>query len=66
MSSSTYSLYSALGVKKTATKEQIESAYEASKEALDCAKQAYEVLIDVERRNAYDKKCAIETEKVDI
>lgn len=66
MSDSTYALYSALGVKRTATREQIESEYEASKKTFDDAKRAYEVLIDVERRSAYDKKCAIATEQVDI
>lgn len=48
--------YKILGVSDLAADEEIQNAFEASK-------QAYELLIDGEKRRAYDRQIANEKEK---
>jgi len=66
MSDSTKCIYEILGVSKEAEEDEIQAAFEASKQAFEASKTAFEVLNDPKKRGAYDRQKAKENEKVSI
>ena len=73
MTDSTKCFYEILGISQEAEEDEIQEAFEASKQAFEVSKRvfeasktAFEVLNDPKKRGAYDRKKAKENEKVSI
>ncbi|CBY42061.1 unnamed protein product [Oikopleura dioica] len=66
MADSKKCFYEILGVSQEAEKNEIQAAFEASKQAFEASKTAFEVLNDPTKRGAYDRQKAKENEKIDI
>ena len=73
MKNSKKCFYEILGVSQEAEEDEIQAAFEASKQAFEASKKvfeasktAFEVLNDPKKRAAYDRQKAKENEKVSI
>jgi len=64
MADSKKCFYEILGVSQEAEEDEIQAAFEASKQAFEASKTAFEVLNDPKKRGAYDRQK--ENEKIDI
>ncbi|CBY12549.1 unnamed protein product [Oikopleura dioica] len=56
MADSTKCFYEILGVSQEAEEDEIQEAFEASKQAFEASKTAFEVLNDPKKRGAYDRQ----------
>jgi len=73
MAESKKCFYEILGISQEAEEDEIQAAFEASKQAFEvsnrvfeASKTAFEVLNDPKKRGAYDRQKAKENEKVSI
>ncbi|CBY16034.1 unnamed protein product [Oikopleura dioica] len=63
MTDSTKCFYEILGISQEAEDDEIQAAFEASKQAFEASKTAFDVLNDPKKRGAYDRQKAKENEK---
>ena len=64
MTDSTKCFYEILGVSQEAEEDEIQEAFEASKQVFEASKSAFEVLNDPKKKGAYDRQK--ENEKISI
>ena len=71
MTGSEYRHFTILGVSEMAEEDEIQEAFEASKQSFEASKRrfeaskdAYEVLVDARKRGAYDRQRASQNEMV--